>query len=119
MTLEEILDRFETLWRAADRDNVPHFRGTRLPAQSEPFVLPVCAVLVAHQPDDREVARAASDFLGGWACGDCGFFDDDHGLWASLLHLNDEHSWSFERFAKDFRTAYREGVARWQNGIAA
>ena len=117
MTLEEILDRYEALWRAADRDNVPHFRGTRLPKQDGAFVLPVCAVLVAHAPEDRDVAKAAEEFFGGWAC-ECGFFDDMRGLYSSLIHLNDEHGVTWEWLAKDFRSEFYAGTIRWSNGIA-
>jgi hypothetical protein len=75
-------------------------------------------VLVAC-PDERELAHAAAEYLEGWAC-ECRFFDDTHGLWAAMIHLNDPpHGWTWRQLAKDFREAYRVGVERWRNGIAA
>ena len=115
MTLEEILDRYEDLWRQADRDRRPHWRGGRKNSRTG-----ICAVLSAHASEDRELALAAHRVLDGWACtvGRCDYFSDEHGLWAALIHLNDLHRWTFAQLAKDFRTAYREGLARWRNGIA-
>ena len=116
MTRDELLTAYEDLWRQnalEDRKQVigyacstrPHVTLTR---GSGPFGS--CAALTPYLAHGRlEVWYAAEREECSWRCA-CGYRTT--GLRSVMIHMNNEHEWTWDMFAGKFRDALAEGEAR-------
>jgi len=101
MNVDEIITEYEEQWRQAALDGTAQWRGVHNSGEGP------CAALVAGR--DLQMRAAGLHTERWWLC-TCGFGGS---LWGAMIHLNDApHRWTWERFAKDFREAWFEGLKR-------
>ena len=117
MTVDEILDGYESEWRAAAlRDQRQFFgdgfggtpnldyRGEAGPA--------TCAAMVPRISGHIDLMVAATSTKEpSWRCPDCGYVPTCGGaLYAIMAHLNNAHCWTWDMFAGKFRDALAQGM---------
>lgn len=116
MNADEIITRYEDLWRTAALGDRRQFFGgtasTRKAGWPDPWLItgkgePTCAALIAE--------GAIPDVATRWICS-CGH--NAASLQSSMVHLNNEHRYGWDWFANKFRDAWREGVERASTGVA-
>ena len=104
MTIEEILDGYEDLWRRAALENwYQYSTGSGHPNLAQQGA---CAVLCAA----REWHQAIDGIYMDWRCPRCGKLSKyGRHVGAAARHLNDVHGWTWLDFANKFRDALAEG----------
>ena len=97
MTLDEILDEYEGMWRRAAVEDTPRW----------PTAGGVCAMSVA----DGAWSRFSSTLVkatGSWTCQEC-HRSVAVSVAEAAIHLFDQHHWTWDMFANKFRDALAEG----------
>ena len=115
MTLDEILDGYEDLWRQAMMEDAKQFRGeagggSRYLTTDAPGPFRGCAMLIPeHVVDAAHLVREVNWAEVDWRC-ECGFSSCTLGL--VMVHLNNAHDWTWDMLAGKFRAALTQGMAR-------
>ena len=101
---DALVAEYEQLWRAAMLENRMQFWGGASLQRSDGSETPTCAWLIAPHP---LLDRAATLPL-TWRCPDCS--RQTVSLADTLIHLNNLHLWTWDRFANKFRDTLKAGL---------
>lgn len=113
MTREEIITQYEELWRGAALKGVKQMRGVAATLdgrQMFPNEGLHCAWLA---PGREKVGRDTDLASASWQCPWCEYprFAGQGALGDVMIHLNNQHGWTWDQFAGKFRDALVEGEA--------
>jgi hypothetical protein len=110
VTDDEIITEYEELWRKAALDDQRQFHHGPGLWETGTTGQAVCAFLYpAYVCADRLLGSAAIAVDTPWTC----YCRARHTTMANaMIHLNNFHSWNWDRFANKFRTTWQEGLTR-------
>lgn len=104
MTRDEILDKYEDVWRRAALSG--RRQGRAPVGDSGNLGGGDCAWTADHFLADRLWDSTWLD-CAWWRCPECG--EQKGELKRVMIHLNDAHEWTWDRFANKFRDVLAQG----------